>query len=59
MENDFHDVCQWSLNTGEEKIIATLDAYQNASLKGDQNKLYVGAVTLIGGHNSQFSTPKS
>ena len=45
MENDFLDVC-WSLNTGDDEIIATLDAYQNASLKGDQNKLYVGAVTL-------------
>ena len=45
VENDFRDVC-WSLNTGEDKIIATLVAYQNASLKGDQNKLYVGAVTL-------------
>lgn len=31
---------------GEDEIIATLDAYQNPSLKGDQNKLYVGAVTL-------------
>ena len=45
LENDFHDVC-CSLNTGDNMIIVTLDAYQNASLKGDQNKLYVGAVTL-------------